>query len=253
MQSTVDRLAERLVSKLKRFLFQPQSTPSADVFNRAFMCSVPPSERLVIGLCGIPASGKSSLAQDVVRRVNQISANNGEDGEIAIYIGLDGWHLPRSTLAAFPDPQEAFARRGAHWTFSATGYLDFVSSLRAPVADLPIHAPSFSHALKDPVENDLQVTSSHRVVLIEGLYVFLNVEPWSVAGHLLDERWLLEVDVEVARERLVQRHVKSGVTDNLKDAILRARDNDMPSTVYRFNTTSTVLTLPQMESLSLRI
>jgi hypothetical protein len=37
MQSTVDRLAERLVSTLKRFLFQLQSTPSADVFNRAFV------------------------------------------------------------------------------------------------------------------------------------------------------------------------------------------------------------------------
>ena len=196
------------------------------------MCSVPPSERLIIGLCGIPASGKSSLAQEVVKRVNQISANGG-NGEIAIYIGLDGWHLPRSTLAALPDAQEAFARRGAHWTFSATGYLDFVSKLRASITDSPIRAPSFSHALKDPVEDDLEVTSFHRVVLIEGLYVFLNVEPWSVAGHLLDERWFLEVDVEVARKRLVQRHVKSGVTDNLEDAMLRARDNDMPSTLYR--------------------
>lgn len=204
---------------------------------------MPPSQRLVIGLCGIPASGKSSFAQAVVTHVNQISAN-GTDREIAIYIGLDGWHLSRSALAAFPDPQEAFARRGAHWTFSATGYVDFVSKLQAPITDLPIHAPSFSHALKDPVEDDLQVTSSHRIVLIEGLYVFLNVEPWSVAGHLLDERWFLEVDLEVARERLVQRHVKTGVTDNLEDAMLRARDNDMPSTLYQLNTIGTVLTLP---------
>lgn len=193
---------------------------------------MPPSERLITGLCGIPASGKSSLAQEIVRRVNQIGANGG-NSEIAIYIGLDGWHLSRSTLAALPDPQEAFTRRGAHWTFSATGYLDFVSKLRVPITDSPIHAPSFSHALKDPVEDDLEVTSSHRVVLIEGLYVFLNIEPWSVAGHLLDERWFLEVDIEVARERLVQRHVKSGVTDNLEDAMLRARDNDMPSTLSR--------------------
>ena len=204
---------------------------------------MPPSERLVIGLCGIPASGKSSFAQVVVNRVNQMSAN-GSDGEIAIYIGLDGWHLSRSALAAFPDPQEAFARRGAHWTFSATGYVDFVSKLRAPITDLPIHAPSFSHAIKDPVEDDLQVTSSHRIVLIEGLYVFLNVEPWSVAGHLLHERWFLEVDLEVARERLVQRHVKSGVTDNLEEAMLRARDNDMPSTLYQLNDIGMELTLP---------
>lgn len=207
MQSKVDKLAERLVSTLK---------------------SVPPNERLITGLCGIPASGKSSLAQEIVKRVNQISANGG-NSEIAICIGLDGWHLSRSTLAALPNPEEGFARRGAHWTFSATGYIDFVSKLRAPITGSPIHAPSFSHALKDPVEDDLEVTSSHRVVLIEGLYVFLDVEPWSVAGHLLDERWFLEVDVEVARERLVQRHVKSGVSDNLENAMLRARDNDMPN------------------------
>jgi pantothenate kinase len=186
--------------------------------------------------------------------VNQISANNGEEaGEIAISIGLDGWHLSRSTLRHSQTLRRRLQDAGLIGRFLRRDISISVSSLRAPVADLPIHAPSFSHALKDPVENALQVTSSHRVLLIEGLYVFLNVAPWSVAGQLLDERWLLEVDVEVARERLVQRHVKSGVADNLKDAILRARDNDIPSTAHWFNTMSTVLTLPQMESLSLRI
>jgi pantothenate kinase len=158
--------------------------------------------------------------------------HGGDENKLAISIGLDGWHLPRSTLATFSDPQEAFARRGAHWTFSATGYLAFVTQLRIPITASPrIHAPSFSHSLKDPEEGAVEVTSSHRVVLIEGLYVFLNFEPWSVAGALLDERWLLEVDIEVARKRVVQRHVETGVSDTLEDAVSRARENDMPSTL----------------------
>lgn len=165
-----------------------------------------------------------------MRRVNEIysSQDDGSSSPIAILVGLDGWHLSRATLATFPDPEEAFARRGAHWTFDAMGYMRFVQDLK----DMPsktITAPSFSHSLKDPVLDDIRIEPHHRIVLLEGLYVFLALEPWKSAGEMLDERWFVDVDMSDATTRIVKRHVETGVAATLEEAKIRADQNDFPS------------------------
>jgi hypothetical protein len=106
-----------------------------------------------------------------------------------------------------------------------------VRALRAPLSAAPeILAPSFDHALKDPAPGAVRVMPRHRVVVVEGLYAFLGAAPWGEAGALLDERWWVAVGVEEARERLVKRHVASGVARDMDEAHWRARENDMPST-----------------------
>ena len=46
---------------------------------------------------------------------------------------------------------------------------------------------------------------------------------------MLDERWFLKVDIDEAQRRLVKRHVLTGVTKDMDEAIWRAEQNDMPS------------------------
>ena len=36
------------------------------------------------------------------------------------------------------------------------------------------HLPSFDHNLKDPVENDIEVTEAHRILIVEGNYLHLG-------------------------------------------------------------------------------
>jgi pantothenate kinase len=130
-----------------------------------------------------------------------------------------------------PDPKLAFDRRGVHWTFDPISYLSFVKQLREPISDTSqvIKAPSFDHALKDPSPEAIHILPSHRIVVIEGLYVLLSEEGWKEAAELLDERWLVDVNVEEARRRLVKRHVVTGVASDEKEACWRADNNDMPS------------------------
>jgi len=148
-------------------------------------------------------------------------------------VPLDGWHLPRSTLATFPDPKLARDRRGAHWTFDANGYVMFMERLRrsSPAED-EVAAPSFSHALGDPVEGDIVVRAHHRIVIIEGLYTFLAIDPWHRAGQSLDERWFIAVDPALGRERLCQRHVETGVAETWAEAEWRAENNDIPNGLF---------------------
>lgn len=159
--------------------------------------------------------------------------------DVVVLVGLDGWHLTRAQLDAFPDAKLAHDRRGAHWTFDGESYVAFVTELRVPLSTLAsatsarddpvIYAPSFSHELKDPTPRAVAIYPHHRLVIIEGLYTFLGIEPWAQAAQMLDERWWIELGEEEAKERLVARHVKSGVAKDLEEAIWRATENDAPS------------------------
>jgi pantothenate kinase len=92
-----------------------------------------------------------------------------------------------------------------------------------------IYAPSFDHAVKDPTPDAIGITPRHRVVLIEGLYTLLSVEPWRQAAELLEGRWIIRMDLTEARQRLVKRHVVTGVTSNWEEGYRRSEENDMPS------------------------
>ncbi|KAJ7596527.1 P-loop containing nucleoside triphosphate hydrolase protein [Mycena floridula] len=187
------------------------------------------SARVCAALSGIPGSGKSSFCKTLMERTNELLSASGPDK--CCLVGLDGWHLTRAQLDALPDPKLAHERRGIHWTFDGPGYLEFVLKLREPITEqsLAITAPTFDHALKDPVVDAVSIKPHHRIVIIEGLYPFLNIEPWNKAAAMLDHRIFLTVDLEVAKIRLAKRHVVSGITSNLQDGLLRAENNDLPN------------------------
>ncbi|QRW05741.1 uridine kinase [Ceratobasidium sp. AG-Ba] len=169
--------------------------------------SLPPERRLLVGICGIPASGKTTLALNIVKKIN--AAYDG----IAVCVGLDGWHLSRAELDKFDDVKEAYDRRGAAFTFDAASYVNFITALRQipysnvspPLQTNLLYAPTFDHALKDPSPKALKILPSYRIVIIEGLYTFIDTPAWRAAAEALDERWLVDVDIPEATRRLVQR------------------------------------------------
>ena len=63
-----------------------------------------------IAIAGETGSGKSTLAAHLA------DAFNATHSEPMTALGMDGFHLPKAVLRAMPDPDAAFARRGAPWT-----------------------------------------------------------------------------------------------------------------------------------------
>lgn len=181
-----------------------------------------------MGIAGIPASGKSTLADLVVKETNALLPTELR----AVLVGLDGWHLTRAQLDAMPNAQEAHDRRGIHWTFDGSAYVDFIRALKRLDNNIVITAPSFDHALKDPTPDAVSIHPYHRIVVIEGLYTLLSKDPWREGGEMLDERWFLKVDIDEAQRRLVKRHVLTGVAKDMDEAIWRAEQNDMPSVCW---------------------
>ncbi|KAF9034659.1 P-loop containing nucleoside triphosphate hydrolase protein [Hymenopellis radicata] len=213
MDKDAQRLSELLVSNLSK---------------------IPATQRLLVGICGIPASGKSTFAELVEERVNGILKSDPANADRAILVGMDGFHFTRAQLDAFPDPKLAHDRRGSHWTFDAAAYLAFMQTLRLPLGEdaVVITAPTFDHAVKDPMLHGVSIHRHHRIVLIEGLYTCLSVGHWGEAARLLDEKWYIRVDASQAKRRLVKRHVKTGITKDLEEAHWRAESNDRPNGVF---------------------
>ncbi|UZJ53452.1 hypothetical protein CBS101457_002772 [Exobasidium rhododendri] len=212
----MDEVVARLVEGLLR---RANETSSASHAHR--------EERILVGLCGVPGSGKSQLARHVISRLN-----GGEEGEVAIVVGMDGWHLTRAQLEAMPDPQLARDKRGAAWTFDGKAFADFVAKVRSLPADATMEAPSFSHRLKDPIAGDIQISSHHRFVIFEGLYANINEGEWARAASMYDERWVVECDEVISRARLIVRHVATGVGKDEEEATWRADNNDIPNGRY---------------------
>ncbi|KDN52043.1 P-loop containing nucleoside triphosphate hydrolase protein [Tilletiaria anomala UBC 951] len=222
MEQQVQELGEHLQAKLK---------------------NLPAGRRYLVSICGVPGSGKSSLAKHVVAYVNRVDRSSsgvalspqtearppGNELAPAIVVGMDGWHLTREQLDQMPDPKTAHARRGAAFTFDGEAFSAFVLSLREQPLSARVTAPSFSHAAKDPVAHGLSVLPQHTLIVIEGLYCNVDAPPWRAAARAFDERWVVQVERAVAKRRLVARHVLTGVARDELEALWRAENNDLPN------------------------
>lgn len=52
-----------------------------------------------------------------------------------------------------------------------------------------IMAPSFDHKIKDPILDDIRISSQSRVAIIEGNYTLLDESPWNKIALMVDERY----------------------------------------------------------------
>jgi pantothenate kinase len=133
---------------------------------------------------------------------------------VAAYIPMDGYHYSRAYLSAMENPAEAHARRGAEFTFDGSSFLSLVQEIRSQTpTSAVLFAPSFDHALKDPKADDIPILPTVQVLIFEGLYLSLDRSPWKEAAELMDELWFVEVDRDTARARLVERHVRTGISE----------------------------------------
>jgi pantothenate kinase len=224
--------------------------------------------RVLIGITGPPGGGKSSLAALVRERADALlrqkrrrtttsdddnNDNNNNDNNpnqsLAVVLPMDGFHYTRAQLDAFPDPRAAHARRGAPWTFDAQAFVATVAAARSASGDAkkkePLLVPSFDHAVKDPVADQIVIGPEAEVVIVEGNYLLLDEEPWrrlwkggegeGEGGEappqpppLLDETWFVDSPLEAAMAHIFARQTKEvGLTP--EESRKRVEENDGPN------------------------
>ena len=181
----------------------------------------PDAPRALIALAGLPGSGKSTLAARLAAEVNAALG----PGTMAA-LGMDGFHLTKAELRGMPDPEAAFARRGAPWTFDVPALVSRLHEIKDAAGQAAVGWPGFQHEIGDPVEDAETVGPGTRLVLVEGLYLLHTGNGWEELGPLWDERWYLDTPMEVALERLTARHMSAwGLTRAEAERRVAANDH----------------------------
>lgn len=165
-------------------------------------------QRVLLGIAGPPASGKTTLAWRLADAL----------GARAAVVGMDGFHLAQVELNRLGRAD----RKGAPDTFDAYGYVHLMRRL-AEGKEL-VYAPEFRREIEEPIAGAVPVSPSVRMVITEGNYLLLDTHPWKELRSLLDEVWFLEPDEHDRVERLVARHRSYG--RSLVEAQQRARGSD---------------------------
>jgi pantothenate kinase len=163
--------------------------------------------RLVVAVAGPPGSGKTAFATILVAVVNAEAGHN-----VAAVVGLDGWHYPNAYLATHSierDGKRIALRsiKGAPETFDATAAYERLSEIRRGGR---VSFPVYSRQLHEPVPAGGMIALSHRIVVVEGNYLYLDEDPWSRFRHMFDVRVFISASPETLMEGLRERHLRGG-------------------------------------------
>ena len=215
---SLDEQCQRLVKKLRPKIGQQQRQEEDN-------------QQYWIGLGGGPGSGKTTVANRIANLLNSQVAEE----ETCIVIPMDGWHIPQKELLKKYGQENGMNRRGAPYTFDVDQlYHDLKKAKDLGEASLP----QYCREISDPVPDAVRLKPSHRIVIVEGIYLLWKDDSdWNQLQELWDEKWFIQCTSEEEQvNRLVQRSVRTWTPTKAQiwgDGVIGARKrvelNDIPN------------------------
>ena len=175
------------------------------------------TERQVVGIVGGPAAGKSTLATQLCAVINEKAQQS-----ICVVVPMDGFHYPNAILRE----RNLSSIKGKPDTFDTKGFVNLLRTIRKH-PEQHIGCPAYDRNLHEPVDNSIEVTPDHKIVIVEGNYLLLDTPPWNEIKPLLDCAYYIETPPLIMLKRILRRHRKGGSL--LFRAIQKTLTTDIPN------------------------
>ena len=169
--------------------------------------------RVLVAIAGPPASGKTTLAEELARRLNAQKCQT-------VVVPQDGFHLDNQVL----EERGQLNRKGAPQTFDGAGFVHMVRRLKERV---DVAVPTFDRTRDISIAGARIVPASAEVIIVEGNYLLYDDAPWFNLAPLWTLSVRLDVPIEELRARLIQRWLGHGLSRTA--ATRRATNNDVPN------------------------
>jgi pantothenate kinase len=155
--------------------------------------------RVIIGIAGGPGVGKSTIATDLVARLNEDAPG------LAAYVPMDGFHMLHKKLEALG----TVADKGMPHTFEGEAFAAFLGALKSSHSKM--YGPGYSRAIEDVVQDAFMIAAEARILVTEGNYLLLESDPWSAVKPQLDLAVFVTLPRDIVRARLLRRHAEHGL------------------------------------------
>ncbi|MBO9396671.1 nucleoside/nucleotide kinase family protein [Shimia sp. R9_2] len=167
--------------------------------------------RRVVAVAGAPASGKSTLAEEIAARLS-------DTGSAAQVVPMDGFHMDNQDLVDLG----LLARKGAPNTFDSEGFVALAGQLSQGGV---LAYPTFDRARDVTIPGGGAVSAQCDTVVVEGNYLLFDAPVWRALSDIWDVSVFLSVPEEELRRRLVERWLTHGLSQ--EQAVQRAEENDL--------------------------
>jgi pantothenate kinase len=191
-----------------------------------YLGAIPAGERRIVAIAGAPASGKSTIASQVERRLNE-----SNPGSTAL-LPMDGYHYDDEVLI----PRGWRPRKGAPHTFDVGGLTSALRRLSAN--DEPsVAVPKFDRSIEIARAGAIVIDQAVKLIISEGNWLLLDDEPWPDVRPFYDHTALVVADMATLEARNRQRWMDIGMDEG--QIRTKLEDNDLPNArlVYEHSAT----------------
>ena len=147
--------------------------------------------RYFIALSGPPASGKSTISENLAKDLSAKGYNSS-------ILQMDGFHYDDLILKE----KKLLSKKGAPETFDVMGLINFVSRLHK---EDEVVIPIFDRSLELSRSSAVIISKNTKVIIVEGNYVLLNSYPWSELHKFFNTTVMINCEKKILEKRLIER------------------------------------------------
>lgn len=161
--------------------------------------------RIVVGIGGFPASGKTTMAKQMVLAINDYRGSG-----FSTDLPMDGFHFRNSTLKA----KGLNDVKGDITTYDVGALVCKLLELKRGLGST-IYVPDYIRAEHEISEDAIKVGCDIQIVCLEGIYVGYSEGRWSKVRELIDVLVYLDAPPDLCAERIISRNMAVGRDDTV--------------------------------------